>query len=170
MISTKMQKAINDQINAELFSAYYYLSMAAYLDSADLEGMANFMKIQAQEETTHAMKFYHYMYEQGADVVLQAIEQPKVEFKSALEVFTLGREHEALVTSKINDLVKIALEENDYATKAFLDWFVTEQVEEEATMDGIVKKLKMVGDHGHGLLMMDAQLGQRTFTPSAEEA
>lgn len=161
MISKDMEKAINEQINKELYSAYYYLSMAAFLESDGLDGMAGFMKAQAQEEVEHAMKFYSYVNEQGGRVWLDTIEKPKEEFKDAQEIFTLSLEHEQYVTSRIHALVDLALKENDHATKAFLDWYVTEQVEEEATMSTILDKLKRVGSTGQGLLMLDAQLGQR---------
>ena len=162
MISKEMEKAINDQINKELFSAYYYFSMASYLESENFEGMAGFMKAQAFEEMGHATKFYNYVNEQGGRVILEAIDKPKSEFDSPKQIFELAYEHEKLVTSLINKLVELALKENDFATKTFLDWFITEQVEEEASMDSIVRKFDIVGDSGHGLLMLDGQLGQRT--------
>ena len=161
MISKKMEKAINEQINKELYSAYYYLSMAAYLENANLEGMAKFMKAQAFEETGHAMKFYGYINEQGGRVTLGAIEKPKTDFDSAQQIFELALEHEKYVTGRINDLMNLAVEENDHASRGFLTWFITEQVEEEANMDTIVNKFKMIGSSGHGLLMLDSQLGQR---------
>ncbi len=162
MISKTMEKALNEQINKELFSAYYYYSMAAYLESENFKGMANFMKAQAFEEMGHVVKIFDYVNEQGGRVILQAIEKPKSDYDSPQHVFELAFEHEKYVTSLINDLVKLALTENDFATKAFLDWFITEQVEEEANMDSIVKKFNIVGTNGHGLLMLDDQLGQRT--------
>ncbi len=168
MISKEMEKALNTQINKELYSSYYYLAMAAYLDNEGLEGMATFMKAQALEETTHAQKFYDYINEQGGRVVLDAIDKPKTDYDSARQIFELALEHERLVTSLIHNIVSLALKENDFATKTFLDWFVTEQVEEESTMDNIVNKFKIVGDNGHGLLMLDAQLGQRSPAATAE--
>ena len=162
MISKDMEKAINDQINKELFSAYYYLSMASYLENENFEGMASFMKAQAFEEMQHVTKFYDYVNEQGGRVVLEAIDKPKSEYDRPQHAFELAYDHEKYVTSLINKLVELAIKENDFATKAFLDWFITEQVEEEATMDNIVAKFKIVGDNGHGLLMLDEQLGQRT--------
>ncbi|MDZ7370841.1 MAG: ferritin [candidate division KSB1 bacterium] len=162
MISEKMSKALNEQINKELYSAYYYLSMATFLDHQNLEGMANFLKHQAQEEVGHAMKIYNYLNEQGVRVTLEAIAKPRTDFSSAQQIFELGLEHEKTVTKSIHDLMTLALQENDYASKAFLDWFVSEQVEEEATFDGIVSKFKMSGGQGHALLMLDAQLGQRS--------
>jgi ferritin len=168
MLSSAMEKALNNQINKELYSSYYYYAMAAYLDNEGLDGMANFMKAQALEETTHAQKFYDYICERGGRVVLEAIDKPPVDFESPRKIFELSLEHEQYVTSLINDLVALALKENDFATKTFLDWFVTEQVEEEASMDNIVNKFKILGDSGHGLLMLDAQLGART--PAAAES
>ena len=162
MISKAMEKALNEQINKELFSAYYYYSMAAYLENENFEGMANFMKAQAYEEMGHVVKFYDYINEQGGRVILEAIEKPKSEYDSPQHVFELAFEHEKYVTSLINNLVALALKENDFATKTFLDWFITEQVEEESNMDSVVKKFKIVGTNGHGLLMLDEQLGQRT--------
>ena len=162
MISKKMEKAINDQINKELYSAYYYLSMAAYLESESFDGMANFMKAQAFEETEHAMKFYGYVNEQGGRVKLDAIEQPKVDFDGAQQIFELALEHEKYVTSRINDLMNLAIEENDHATKGLLSWFIAEQVEEEASMDSIVNKFKIIGSSGQGLMMLDSKLGERS--------
>jgi len=169
MISAAMEKALNDQINKELYSSYYYYAMAAYLDHEGFEGMASFMKIQAMEETTHAKKFYDYVNEQDGRVTLEAIEKPRAEYDGPKHIFELGLEHEKFVTSRIHNLVNMALEEKDYATKAFLDWFVTEQVEEEATMSTILNKFKIVGDSGHALLMLDAQLGARVSGASEGE-
>ena len=169
MISEAMEKAINKQINAELYSAYYYYSMAAYLDNEGLEGMANFMKAQATEEVKHAQKFYNYVDEQGGRVVLEGIDKPRTDFDSPRQIFELGLEHEKHVTSLINNLVTLALKENDYATKTFLDWYVSEQVEEEATMDSIVSKFNIIGESGQGLLMLDAKLGERSPAVASED-
>ncbi|MBN1561055.1 ferritin [candidate division KSB1 bacterium] len=168
MISSAMEKALNDQINKELYSAYYYYAMAAYLDVEGFEGMANFMKAQAMEETAHAQKFYDYVNEQGGRVILEAIDKPPAEYDSPKHIFELGLEHEKFVTSRIHSLVSLALDEKDYATKQFLDWFVKEQVEEEATMDNILNKFKMIGSGGHGLYMLDAKLGERK--PASSES
>ena len=165
MLSTKLQDAMNQQINRELFSEYYYLSMAAYLNSAGLAGFENFFLVQAQEERFHAMKMYNYLNERGGRVVLKPIEAPKTDFASPLEIFQLAYEHEQLVTSMINDLMDLAVKENDHATKNFLNWFVEEQVEEEASMEGILNKLKLINGEGHGLLMLDSELAKRVFTP-----
>ena len=168
MISKKLQDAINYQINKEIFSEYYYLSMAAYLSSQGLAGFENFFLIQVQEERFHAMKMYNFLNERGGRVILSQIDSPKIEFKSPLEVFELAYEHEQFVTKLINDLMDIAISENDHAAKSFLNWFVDEQVEEEASMEGIVNKLKLIGGKGNGLLMIDKELGARTFTPPAK--
>ena len=168
MISQKLQDAINYQINRELFSEYYYLSMASYFNSTGLSGFENFFLIQVEEERFHAMKMYNFINERGGRVFLQAIEAPKTKFESALEVFELAYEHEKLVSKLINDLMDLAIKENDHAAKNHLNWFVDEQVEEEASMDTIVNKLKLIGGAGHGLLMLDNELAQRTFTPPSK--
>ncbi|PIE61967.1 MAG: ferritin [Desulfobacterales bacterium] len=165
MITEKLEKAINYQINRELFSEYYYLSMASYFNSTGLDGFENFFLVQVEEERFHAMKMYRFLNEKGGSVILDSIEAPKTEFKSPLEVFQLAYEHEKLVSGLINDLMDIAIEEKDHAAKHFLNWFVEEQVEEEASMESILSKLKLINGEGHGLLMLDAELGQRSFTP-----
>jgi len=169
MISKKLEKAINEQINKELYSEYLYLSMAAYLESIGLSGMARFFKVQVQEERFHAMKFFDYLNERGGRVVLSKIEQPQVDFNSAVEIFELSYKHEQFVTKSINDLMDLAISENDHATRSFLNWYVDEQVEEEDSMDTIVNQLKLIDGKGHGLLMLDKELGQRTFSPAEEE-
>ena len=164
MLSEKMEKALNKQINAEMYSAYLYLSMASYFESVDLEGCAHWMKAQTQEEMIHAMKIYDFVIERGGRVLLEAIEAPKQEWDSALAVFEHAYEHEKFVTSLINDLMNLAIEEKDHATQIFLQWFVSEQVEEEASASGVVQKLKLAGapdGKGGGLFMVDRELGQR---------
>ncbi|HPG38676.1 MAG TPA: ferritin [bacterium] len=161
MISKAMEKALNGQINKETYSAYLYFAMAAYFDSENLEGMAGFMKVQAQEEMGHAMKFYNYINEQGGRVTLDAIDKPQASYKNPLEIFQLSLKHEKFITDSINKLMDQAIKENDHATKEFLHWFVKEQVEEEDHMAKIVSKLERVGESGQGLLIMDAQLGSR---------
>lgn len=168
MISKQMEKAINEQINREFYSSYLYLSMATYLADKNLTGMAQFMKVQAQEEITHAMKMYDYVEEQGGRVLLDAIDKPDTEFDGVLGVFKKSYEHEQFVTKNINNLVDLAIKESDHATKVFMDWFVSEQVEEEATFDAIVKKLELIGDNGHGILMIDDQLGARQSPPAID--
>lgn len=169
MLSGKMEKALNDQINAELYSAYVYASMATYFESVDLPGFANWMVSQAQEEVAHAMKIYTFIHERGGRVMLTAIGAPPTEWDSPLAAFENALKHEKHVTSLIHGLVAQAIEENDYATKNMLDWFVDEQVEEEATASEIVAKLKMVGGEGPAVLMLDAQLGARKFDTAAGE-
>jgi len=169
MLSEKMSKALNKQINAEMYSAYLYLSMAAYFESVSLSGFAKWMEMQTMEEMSHAKKMYDFVNERGGRVILEAIEQPKTEWSSPLEAFEDAYKHEQYVTSLINSLVDLALEEKDHATNNFLQWFVAEQVEEEASADAIVQKLKLVGGKGNAIFMMDRELGQRTFTlPSSE--
>ena len=163
MISKKMQNAINSQINAELYSAYMYLSMAAYFTSKNLPGFANWMRVQAQEEVGHAMKFYKFIEECLGHVALKAIDGPPTEWDSPLAVFQAGFKHEQKVTGLINKLVDQAIEENDHATRGFMQWFVDEQVEEEASADAIVQQLKLIKDSPGGLFMLDKELAGRTF-------
>jgi ferritin len=169
MLSELMVKKLNYQINRELFSAYLYLSMASYADAEGLSGIANWFKIQAKEEEFHAEKFYNYVNQQGGRVIMEAIEQPEIDFSSILDLFEKTLEHEKVVTSLINSLVKLAREENDYATESFLQWFVTEQVEEEANPAELIQKLHYIGKDGRGLLMLDKELSARTFTPPSTE-
>jgi len=169
MLSEKMQEALNVQINKELYSAYLYLSMAAWCESVNLSGFAGWMTTQAREEVSHAEKFFGYLNERGGRVLLRPVEGPPTEWGSVLEVFEQVLEHERLVTGLINGLVKLARSEDDYATEAFLQWFVTEQVEEEATADGVVERLKLAGEKGSGLFMLDREMGTRVFTPPAAE-
>jgi len=162
MIGEKMQAALNKQVNAELYSSYLYLSMAAYLESENLSGMAHWMRVQAKEEQTHAMKFFDFVVERGGRVTLSAIDAPETQWGSALAAFTAAYEHERKVTQMIDDLVKLAGSEGDTASAVFLQWFVAEQVEEEKNADEIVQKLRMIKDSPHGLLMLDRALGERS--------
>lgn len=161
MLSKTIQDAMNEQIKNELYSAYLYLSMSAYCEATNLPGFAHWMRVQAQEEEAHAMKFYDFICERGGRVVLQAIDQPPVEFQSPLHVFEQTLEHEQKVTAMIHDLYGLAVQEKDYASQAFLQWFVTEQVEEEGSATQIVETLKMIGDKGQALVMLDRELGRR---------
>ena len=170
MLSENMQEALNTQINKELYSAYLYLSMAAYCESINLKGFASWMIVQVQEEVSHARKLFDFVNERGGRVTLQPIDRPPTEWESPLAVFEHVYEHEQLVTSLINGLVKLARQEDDYATEAALQWFVTEQVEEEASANEVVEKLKLAGDRGGGLFMLDQELGARVFTPPAPPA
>jgi ferritin len=170
MLDEKMQTALNKQMTAELYSSYLYLSMSAYFQSISLPGFANWMRIQAQEELVHAMKFYDFINERGGRVILQPVEGPPTEWSSPLDVFENTYKHEQKVTGLINDLVNLAVKEGDHATNIFLQWFVTEQVEEEASADEVVQKLKLMGDAKGGLFMLDREMGQRVFTPPAASA
>lgn len=167
MASERMIEKINEQIQKELYSEYLYLSMQAYFAAENLDGFANFFKVQTQEERFHANKFFDYVNQVGGRVILRPIAGPKTDFASPEEIFQLALAHEKLVTRSIYDLVDIALEERDHTAHAFLQWFITEQAEEEATMDGILKKLKLIANDGRGLLMLDAELATRVFTPPA---
>ncbi len=164
MLNKKMQEAINSQINAEIYSSYLYLSMSAYFESINLSGFASWMRAQAQEEMVHAMKFYDYVNERGGRVILGPIEAPPSEWESAVSVFDATYQHEQKVTGLINDLVDLAIEEKDHATNNLLQWFVSEQVEEEASASGVLNKAKLTGDAPGGLFMLDQELGARVFT------
>ena len=165
MLDTKMQKALNDQIVAEMYSAYLYLSMAAYFQREGLSGFANWMRVQFQEEQMHGFKFFDFVTERGGKVELGAIEAPQAQWESPLAAFEHTLKHEQMVTSRINKLVDLAHELSDHATDNFLRWFVTEQVEEEDTADSIRQQLKLVSGNGQGLLMLDRELSARVFTP-----
>jgi ferritin len=167
MLDKKMETALSKQLNAELYSSYLYLSMSAYFQSINLPGFTNWMRVQAQEELVHAMKFYDFINERGGRVNLQQIDGPPVEWSSPLDVFENTYKHEQKVTGLINDLVNLAVEARDHATNIFLQWFVTEQVEEEASADEVLQKLKLVGKDSGGLFMLDGEMGQRVFTPPA---
>jgi ferritin len=168
MMKKKMEEALNKQVNAELYSSYLYLSMAAYFESINLKGFSNWMTVQAQEELVHAMKFYRYLIERGGRVSLTTIEGPETEWKSALDAFEHVSRHEQKVTDLINKLVDLALKESDHATNSFLQWFVDEQVEEESSAGAVVQKLRLAGESPGGLFMLDNEFGQRIFTPPAE--
>lgn len=169
MIDAKMEKALNDQIVAEFYSAFLYLSMAAYFDGKGLSGFAQWMRTQFQEEQDHAFKMFNYVAERGGQVKLGVIEAPPAEWNSPLHVFEETLKHEQKVTGLINDLVDLALSISDHATDNFLRWFVTEQVEEEDTADSVRQQLELVGDNGQGLLMLDREMGARVFTPSTSD-
>jgi len=161
MLSTALQNAINDQVKNELFSAYLYLAMSAHFESAHLPGCARWMRMQSQEEASHAMKLFEFILERGGRVALQAIEQPPAKFKAPLDVFQQALEHERKVSGMIHRLYELAVKENDFATQVMLQWFIGEQVEEERSAGDIVEQLKMVGDQPVGLFMLDQQLGAR---------
>jgi ferritin len=165
MINDKMQTAINKQINAELYSAYLYISMSAQFQAMNLKGFANWMRIQSLEEFTHADKFYNFLIDRGGRVILNSIEGPPTKWASPLAIFQDAYKHEQKVTGLINALVNLAIKEKDHAAHSFLQWFVNEQVEEEANADSIAQQLKLVGKNGQGLLMLDRELAQRVFVP-----
>jgi len=158
MLNDKMQQALNRQLNRELYSAYLYLAMAAYFDSIKLKGFANWMRVQAQEEVEHGMKFYDYIVESSGRVIMADIEAPPSKWESPLDAFEFTFKHEQKVTGLINDLVNLSLAENDEATNNFLQWFVKEQVEEEESADAVVQKIKRAGAD---LSMLDQELGKR---------
>jgi len=165
MINEKMEAAINGQINAEIYSAYLYMSMATWLDAEQLPGISHWMRVQAQEEWSHAFKFYKYVNERGGRVILGAIDGPPTEWDSPLAVFSAVAEHEAKVTGLINGLMDLALEIRDHASSSFLQWFIDEQVEEEASADEMVGKMKHAAGNPGTILMLDNELAARVFNP-----
>jgi ferritin len=162
MLSPKMQDALNAQINAELYSSYLYLSMAAYFEAQNLMGFANWMHQQSREETMHGMKFYTFVNDRRGRVLLQPLAGPQTEWASALAVFEESLLHEQKVTGLINKLVDLAIQESDHATQSFLKWFLDEQVEEEANVDNVIQDLKRIGDSGQGLFMLDREMAGRS--------
>jgi len=171
MIGDKIRKAINDQIKYEIESSYLYLAMAAYFHSKSLDGMAQWMRVQVQEELFHAMKFFDHVRDRDGRVDLKPLSIDKNDWASPLEAFRDAYKHEQSVTARINQLSKLAQEEGDFAAQAMLQWFVTEQVEEEANTSKIAAELSLVGDNGYGLLMLDRELATRTFVmPAATPA
>ncbi len=161
MIDKQIEDAINKQINEEMFSAYLYLSMSAYFEDEGLKGFANWMYVQYQEEVEHAMKFYNYLLDRGGRIKLYTINEPQQSWNSPLEAFEATLQHEKHITQCINDLVDLAEQKKDRATFNLLQWFIDEQVEEEANDEEIISQLKMVGDSGHGLIMLDRELSKR---------
>lgn len=158
MLSKSMQKALNGQIQKEFASSYLYLAMAMYCETKNLPGMASWLKVQAQEEWGHGMKIAEFINDRGGTVTLQAIEQPPAEFGTPVDVFKAVLEHEQKISAAINDLYAQAVKENDYATQVMLQWFVTEQVEEEKNASDILELLKMAGEH---VIVLDHRLGKR---------
>lgn len=161
MMNEKIQSAFNEQIKYEFESAYLYLSMSAWFKSQGLDGMASWMQAQAREERIHAMKFFDHINDREGRIQLQPISQPKAEWSSALAIFKEAYEHECFITGRINGLVKLAQEQNDYASQTLLNWFVDEQVEEELSTSKIAQMLEKIGTSGSGLIMLDRQLGKR---------
>lgn len=170
MFSKKLLDAMNEQMKNEFASAYIYLAMAGYFQAEDLPGVANWMRVQAMEELTHGEKFFHFICDAAGRTDLRAIDMPQNSYKSPLDCFKAGLKHENFVTASINNLVNLARKDNNYAAEIFLQWFVTEQVEEEANFSLIIKKLERIGDDGNGLLRLDEELGQRVFVPPAAAA
>lgn len=167
MLNQKIEEALNAQINAEMWSAYLYLSMAAYCHSQGNPGMGKWFEVQFQEEQDHAKIFFNYVISRGGNVVLKPIEAVPTTWNSVLEVFESTLEHEQKVTALINNLFAITAAENDYATQSMLKWFIDEQVEEEETAQNIIDNLKMIKDNGYGLYMLDKEFGARVYTQAA---
>ncbi len=159
-----MEKALNEQVNAEFYSSYFYLGMESYFQSLSLNGFAGWMRSQVQEEMFHGMKIYDYIHERGGKAILGAIDRPEQEWASPLVCFEAVLAHEKKVTDLINNLMDVAIDNRDHATKAFLDWFVSEQVEEESTVGAVVDKLRLIGDNSSALFLLDAELAKRVFT------
>ena len=170
MLNKGVEQGINDQINAELFSAYLYYSMAAYFEALSLKGFAHWLRVQALEEMTHVQKFYDYLNDRGGRVLLAPIEAPPSEWASPLAVFEEVYAHEVKVTGLINKLMDLVLAQSDHASSAFLQWFVNEQVEEEASADEVLQKLKLVDKTEGGLFLLDQEMDKRTFVPPADLA
>ncbi|MDF2674515.1 MAG: ferritin [Clostridiales bacterium] len=165
MISEVLNNAINEQIKYEFYSAHLYLAMAAYCESQDLPGFANFFKVQYQEENSHAMKFFDYINQRNGRVKLFSLDEPKNEYASVLETFMDGYAHEQVVTKRIYNLSDLAMDERDHATMSFLKWFIDEQVEEESNFDSIIKKLTRIKDDTSALYNLDAELAARVYVP-----
>jgi len=174
MVNKAITNEFNNQINEEIFSAYLYLSMAAYFDDGNLPGFGNWFKQQAREEMFHAMKFYNHLVERGAAVELYALKEPKKTWDSPLQAFADALQHEEHISGCINELMDLAMNEKDYAARNLLSWFVDEQVEEQASVTEVLEKLKLIGDQSHMLLMLDNELATRApgndpFGPPVEE-
>ncbi|MGV3026794.1 ferritin [Clostridium thermobutyricum] len=169
MLSNQLLDALNDQVNFEFYSSYTYLAMAAYAESIDLSGVANFFRVQAQEEMSHAMKFYDYIFQKGGMVKLETIEKPKVEYNNIIEVFETGFNHEQTVTKRIYELADIATAEREHATMSLLKWFVDEQVEEENNFQTILKKVRRLEGNPAAMYMLDEELATRVFTPPTSQ-
>lgn len=164
MLDKKMAQALNEQMNREMYSAYLYMSMSACSNRMGLKGFANWFMVQYHEEMFHAMKLFEYVQRQGEDVHLYAIEAPPLEFASQLDMFTQTLTHEQYITKSINDLMDLAVKKKDHATQIFLEWYITEQVEEEENDNDMIAQLKLIGDNPHALLMLDRELAVRATT------
>ncbi|WP_250673100.1 ferritin [Paraclostridium ghonii] len=170
MASQTILESLNNQLQMEFFSEYFYMSMEAYFMDNNLDGFANFFNVQAKEERDHAYKIFNYISRAGGKIILQAIEQPNVDFESPLEVFELALEHERLITNSIHNLTDLAISEKDHTTSSFLRWFIDEQSEEEESMEKVVRKLRLLKNDPAGLLMIDQELAQRTYIPLNQNA
>ncbi|MDD2380372.1 MAG: ferritin [Mariniphaga sp.] len=170
MLKERVLKALNEQINAEQYSAFLYLSMSAWFEDKGMPGFANWMYVQYQEELTHANKIFKYVIERSGKAELKAIDQMPVEFDSVMQIAQMTLEHEQHVTALINAILDIAVEERDHATQSFLQWFVDEQVEEEANVTAILDTLKLIDGKGNGLFMLDRELKQRIFVDATQSA
>jgi ferritin len=168
MLTKKIEEALNEQLNRELYSSYLYMSMSSSCTSRGLKGFANWFMVQYHEEMFHAMKFYEYINLQGGRVALKALAQPPSEFSSPLEMFDKTLEHELFITKSINDLVELAISEKDHATQIFLHWYVTEQVEEESNDNEIIAQLRIIRDDPQALIMLDRELAGRMTTVPTE--
>ena len=168
MLSKNMEEALNEQINKEMYSAYLYMSMSAHSTNAGLPGFANWFMVQYKEEMEHAMKIFDYVNNQGGRVKLKTIEEPLSTFTDTMDMFQKTLKHEQFITKSINELVDLAFKERDHATQIFLQWFVTEQIEEEGNDNDIIAKLKLAGDKGNGLFMIDKELGARVYVSPSE--
>ena len=169
MLSEKLHAALNDQMNFEFYSAHAYLAMAAYCTSESYDGFANFFLVQAEEERFHAMKFYSFLSNLGYRTTVTGFHNPSNDFSSILDAFEKALEHEKEVTRRIYNLSDIALDEREHATMAFLKWFIDEQVEEEATFDTLISKIKRIEKDSNAIFMLDAELAQRTFVAPTKE-
>ncbi len=163
MIDKRLEQAINEQINKEMFSAYLYLSMSAHFENENLPGFAHWMNSQAKEEQFHAMKLFNYLIERGGKVELMALDKPQQDWDSLEAVFTDSLEHEKYITKSIWDLMDLAIELKDHASVSLLRWYVDEQVEEEATVENILSQISRIGDHGGALLLLDREFAAREF-------
>ncbi|MGQ9818901.1 MAG: ferritin [Candidatus Kapaibacteriales bacterium] len=168
MLKDIIFNSLNAQLTREMYSSNLYLAMAGYFQSINLRGFAHWMRLQAQEEMTHAMKFFDYILDRGGKVKIDSISAPPFAWDNPLDAMNSALNHEQMVTKYINDLADLSIKEGDHATHIFLQWFVTEQVEEEANVNEIVEKLKLIGDWRGGLLMIDSELGKRTLTQTSE--
>jgi ferritin len=167
MMNKKMKKALNNQVNAELYAAYLYLSMCAWFEAKSLTGFASWMRVQVQEEMFHAMKIFNYIHDRNEEVALEALAKPESGWDTSLAVIESALKHEQKVTTMINDLVNCALEVHDHAANQFLQWYVAEQVEEEASFGAVLDRLKLVGSDSAGLFALDLEMAKRVFVPPA---